>query len=123
LKATAEARRHFELALGISRDLQDHRAEGQILGYLGLAHAREGQFAEARRCLMAGETLLRELVDPINQALLLCARAEAEQLSGRADDADHYLRMAESLAQRTGPSPDSELGIALSRVRAVLAAA
>jgi predicted ATPase/class 3 adenylate cyclase len=117
----SEARRHYEAALAVARDLSDRRGEGQVLGYLGMLEAREQRFDDGRRRLEAGEALLREVADPMNLALLLCSRAELEQLSGHATAAAAVLSGAESIAADVGAGADSELGQALRRVRALLA--
>ncbi|TMG74819.1 MAG: tetratricopeptide repeat protein, partial [Betaproteobacteria bacterium] len=113
----AEARTRYEAALAVARDLGDRRSEGQVLGYLGLLHARQARFDEARTCLDTGEALLRVISDRLSLGVLLCGRAEAEHLAGDLDAAKNALAEAESLATATGAGPDSELGLALARVR------
>jgi tetratricopeptide (TPR) repeat protein len=113
---------HFEQALAIGRELNDRRAQGQCLGYLGLAQARQQQFAEARRCLAEGEALLREVDDLISLALLLCSRCEAERLAKGDGAASEFLREAQAIARASGARPGSELGLALERARRSLRA-
>jgi len=113
----AEARTRYEAALAVARELGDRRSEGQVLGYLGLLHARQARFDEARTCLDTGEALLRAMSDRLSLGVLLCGRAEAEYLAGDLDAAKDALAEAESLATATGAGPDSELGLALARVR------
>jgi predicted ATPase/class 3 adenylate cyclase len=113
----AEARTRYEAALAVARELGDRRSEGQVLGYLGLLHARQARFDLARNCLDTGEALLRAMSDRLSLGVLLCCRAEAAHLAGDLDAARDALTEAESLAAAIGAGPDSELGLALARVR------
>jgi len=97
--------------------LGDRRSEGQVLGYLGLLHARQARFDRARTCLDTGEALLRAIPDRLSLGVLLCGRAEAAHLTGNLDAARGALAEAESLATAAGAGLDSELGLALARVR------
>ena len=115
-----EAGSHYEAALALARDLGDRRTEGQTLGYLGVLHAREARHDEARRCLGAGEALLLALADRTSLALLLCGRAEAEQLAGSPVAARDALDRAEALAAETAAGPESELRLSLARLRELL---
>jgi tetratricopeptide (TPR) repeat protein len=112
-----KARDHFEAALLIAREMGDPRSEGQFLGYLGLMHAHQANFDEARRRLDAGEALLRGLADRLSLGILLCSRAETEHLAGHPQAAGPALAEAEVIAAEVGSGPDSELGLALARVR------
>jgi len=112
-----EARDHFEAALIIAREIGDLRSEGQFLGYLGLTHAHRANFDEARCSLDSGEALLRALSDRLSIGILLCSRAETEQLAGHPDAARAALAEADAIAAEVGSGPDSELGLALARVR------
>jgi len=116
----ANALTTLEQAVTVARELRDRRSEGQFLGYFGLALARQGRFAQARSAMDAGEALLEELTDPFNLALLLCARAELEQLADQADAARRYLERAQRLAQGLAAGASSELGLALARAQGVL---
>jgi len=113
----AEARTRYEGALAVARELGDRRSEGQVLGYLGLLHARQARFDEAHTCLDTGETLLLAMSDRLSFGVLLCCRAEAAHIAGDLDAARGALAEAESLAAAVGAGPDSELGLALARVR------
>ena len=112
-----EARDHFEAALVVARDLGDRRSEGQFLSYLGLLHARQGAFDEARHCLHTGEAMLRAVSDRMSLGILLCSRAETEHLAGSPHVAREALAGASAIATAIGIGPDSELGLALARVR------
>jgi predicted ATPase/class 3 adenylate cyclase/tetratricopeptide (TPR) repeat protein len=115
-----EARDDFEAALAIARESGHRRREGQFLGYLGLLHAHQGKFDEARHCLDAGEALLRQVSDRTSLGLLLCGRAEAEHLAGVARTASAALAAADVIATEVRAGPDSELALALARVRDVV---
>ena len=112
-----EARDHFEAALAVARELGDRRTEGQVLSYLGPVHAREARFLEARQCLDAGETLLRTASDHRGLGILLCGRAETEYLAGVPAAARAAFAVAEGITATVGAGPESELGLALARVR------
>src|SRR5712692_8611232 len=113
----AEARTRYEAALVVARELGDRRSEGQVLGYLGLLHAHQAEFDQARTCLDTGEALLRAMSDPLSLGVLLCGRAEAAHLAGNPDAAREVLAEAASLATAIGTGPESELGLALARIR------
>jgi tetratricopeptide (TPR) repeat protein len=115
-----EARDHFEAALAVARELGDRRSEGQTLSYLGLLHAHRANFVEARHCLDAGEALLRAVSDQMSLGILLCSRAEVEHLAGCAHPARVAFAGADAIAAAVGAGPDSELGLAVVRVRNLL---
>lgn len=115
-----EARDHFEAALAIARAMGDRRREGQFLSYLGLLHGRQANFDEARRCLDSSEALLRAVSDRLSLGILLCGRAETEHLAKVPDDANAALAEANAIAAEVRAGPNSELGLALTRVRNLL---
>ena len=115
-----EAREHFERALAVAREMGDRHSEGQFLSYLGRLHARQAHFDEARRCLDSGETLLRTVSDRLNLGILLCSRAETEHLAACLPAARAALTAAEAIYAEVGAGPDSELGLALTRVQGLL---
>ncbi len=112
-----EASDHFEAALIIARASGDRYREGQYLGYLGLLHARQANFVDARHCLDLGEALLHAVSDRMSLGILLCSRVETEHLAGVPEAARTALGAAEALANEVMAGPDSELGLALARVR------
>ncbi len=114
-----DAGTHYEAAVTAAHELGDRRLEGQFRGYLGLLQARAGRFDESRTCLMTGETLLRDASDLLSLALLTCSRAEAEYLSGEADEALGWWQRAQGLAEQMRVGPGSELGRAVARLRAL----
>jgi predicted ATPase/class 3 adenylate cyclase/Tfp pilus assembly protein PilF len=115
-----EARDHFEAALVIARESGDRHREGQFLSYLGLLHARQARFDEARHCLDSSEALLRAVSDPTSLGILLCSRAETEHLAVCPDAAKDALAAADVIAAEVGAGPDSELSLALARVRGLV---
>jgi len=115
-----DAESKFNAALAIAREMQNRRSEGQILGYLGLLWARRGKFAQAHVHFDAGEALLRAVSDPVSLGILLCNRGEAEQLVGSPAAANAELSAAEKIAAETSVATDSELGVAVARLRRLL---
>jgi tetratricopeptide (TPR) repeat protein len=117
---SAEARDHFEAALVIARESGDRHREGQFLSYLGLLHARQARFDQARQCLDSSEALLRAVSDRTSLGILFCGRAETEHLAGVPNDAKAALAEANVIAAEVGAGPNSELGLARARVRNLL---
>jgi predicted ATPase/class 3 adenylate cyclase/Tfp pilus assembly protein PilF len=115
-----EARDHFEAALVIARESGDRHREGQYLSYLGLLHARQANFVDARHCLDSGEALLRAVSDRMSLGILLCSRVETEHLAGVTNAATAALGAADAIATEVRAGADSELGLALARVRDLL---
>ncbi len=115
-----QAQENYEAALTLARTLGDPGSQGQFLGYLGLLHARQSRHDEARRCLDAGQALLVAASDRIGLAVLLCSRAEAAHLVGDAGTGTDALAAATAIGTEVGAGPDSELGQALARVRALI---
>ena len=114
---------HYEAALASARELSDLRSEGLFLGYLGQLQARLGRFAEASSSIDAGERLLRQVADRFSLGLLLCHRAEVEHLAGRLGSPSEAWLRAKAIELELGAGADSELGVAVGRVGALLAAA
>ena len=120
LARSEDALNHFEDARVLAREIGNKMQEGRCLHNLGLLHARQANFNEARRCLDAGETLLAAMSDRRTLAVLLCSRAETEHLAGVPDAATDALAAANVIATEVMAGPDSELGLALARVRQLL---
>jgi predicted ATPase/Tfp pilus assembly protein PilF len=116
-----EALRHYEAALLAAREAGDRRLEAIVLGPLGLLHAGQARSEESLACFDTAERVLTELSDLVQLAVLSLHRAEAEHLLNALDRARAYLHQAEQLAPRVQATPESELGRALTRVRALLA--
>ena len=116
-----EALAQFEAAVHMAHALNEPRYEGQFLGYLGLLHARQGRHEDARHCLDSGEVLLRSVSDRLGLGVHLTSLAEARQLAGDAAAARVSLAAATTIAAEVGAGPSSEIGLALTRVRALFA--
>jgi len=116
----ARAQEAYEAALVVAQRIGDARTEGQVLGYLGLTHARRHAPAAARQCLERGQALLLQVGDRLSLGVLLCSRAESEWLAGDATAARATRSDAAAIASQSGAGADSELGIALARVDAML---
>ena len=112
-----DAQRHYEKAVAVAHELGDRRLEGQSRGYLGLLHARLGRIDESRASLATGEALLLEASDRLSLALLLCGRAQAENLAGDAAAARDYWQRAQALASQMQVGPASELGRVQAQLR------
>ncbi len=115
-----QAQAHYEAALNLARMLGDTGSEGQFLGYLGLLHARQSRHALGRECLDAGQALLSAVSEQIGLAVLLCSRAEAEHLAGDSAAALLTLMAADAIGAEVGAGPESEIGLSLARVRALV---
>jgi len=72
-----EARSRYEAALAVARELGDRRSEGQVLGYLGLLHARQAGSTRRAPASNSGEALLRAMSDRLSLGVLLCCRPKA----------------------------------------------
>ncbi len=110
----------YEQALSLARGLGDRRSEGQFLGYLGLAQAREGAFDRSTQSLLEGDRLLTEVADRSNRVTLLCQWTEAECLAGRSVEAGALLSLAKSMASDLRSDGDSEMGLALRDAAAAI---
>ncbi len=120
--AGAQALSCFEAALRSMRRLGDRRGEGQVLGYLGRAWARQQDFAAARRCFADGRGLLAEVADQVSLGILLCDSAECEWRAGESSAARAALGEARRAFESAAVGAQSELGQAVTRVTALLAA-
>jgi hypothetical protein len=116
----SSAELHFASALSMARQVQDRRSEGLFLAYLGQLHARTGRFEEGRKCLDAGEGLLRQASDRLSLGLLMCRRVELEVLDSRHDLAAGALQKARAIGVELGAGPQSEFGQSLLRVSRLL---
>jgi predicted ATPase/class 3 adenylate cyclase/Tfp pilus assembly protein PilF len=117
------ARSYYEAAVALARALANRHLEGLFLGYLGRLHGREARHAEAAQCLDAGQALLETALDRVGLGILMCSRAEAAHLAGDDEAARRALTVAQRTADTVGAGRDSELGMALERLRGVVGAA
>jgi len=115
-----EAVARYAAALTLARQLGDQRTEGQFLGHLAVTQARQGQFELARRGLTQGLAMMEKLTDTVSMGLLWCQRAEAEGLAAQTASAWQALDEADAFARACAAGPRSELGTALTRLRAEL---
>jgi predicted ATPase/class 3 adenylate cyclase/tetratricopeptide (TPR) repeat protein len=115
-----EAMTNLEAASRTMRELRERRYEGQILGYLGRALAKQGRFDAARRSFDDGQSLLRDCMDPLSLGILLCDRARCEWQAGSAAACLSALGEARSIAASAEVGPDSELGQAVASVEALV---
>jgi tetratricopeptide (TPR) repeat protein len=118
-----EAMTNLEAALKAMRELSQRRYEGQILGYLGRALAKQGQFDAARRCFDDGQALLRDCMDPLSLGIMFCDRARCEWSAGCVAASLAALGEARAIASTAAVGPDSELGQAVTLVEALVSAA
>ncbi|HET7033120.1 MAG TPA: hypothetical protein VFJ48_08350, partial [Casimicrobiaceae bacterium] len=81
---------------------------------------RSGRFDDARKSVDAGEELLRAVLDRVSLGLLLCNRAEVEHLAGSPASAKAALSGADQIAAEVSAATDSELSLALARLRDIL---
>ncbi|MEO5881824.1 MAG: tetratricopeptide repeat protein, partial [Caldimonas sp.] len=112
-----QARTHYDAALVAHRDVGNRRHEGAVLGGLADLRVRQDQAADALALLDAGETILREVMDPMELATLLCIRGHAMLALGDAEAARAGLTEAEALAATTGAGPDSALRRDIARLQ------
>jgi tetratricopeptide (TPR) repeat protein len=112
-----EACGYYEQAIAHARELLDRRSEGQFSGYVGALYARLGRIADARACLAAGEALLTEVSDRMSLALLLCQRAQAEQIAGDPGAAREAIAGATKIAEEMQAGGDSTLARRLEALR------
>ena len=125
LQQDGPARESFEAAIAVAQTVGDRHTQGQARGYLGLLLARQGEFDAARDHLATGAEMLRATSSHFDLGLLLCARAEAELLGGDGRAAREALDASAAIAAAIGAesTADSELALALRRVRQLVAMA
>ena len=111
------AQSSYERAVELADELGDRRSEGQFLGYLGALHARQGRLEDARGCARNGVVLLRSVSDPVSLAVALCQLSDVEQCAGNSEAAAAAMEEAGRIAQTIHAPAESELGVALLRVR------
>lgn len=115
------AQKYFELALVVAKSLADRRSQGQVLGFLGLLHTRQGRASEGRALLDDGRAHLEATQDDANLAVLLCKSAEAFLLTGDKVDAALNYQEATAVAARLGANIPFEFKTAIERLGSMLA--
>jgi class 3 adenylate cyclase/predicted ATPase/Tfp pilus assembly protein PilF len=116
-----EASHYLDAALAMARELGERRREGIFQSDLGIVRARQAQFDAARSWLAASEVLFNAISDRWDLGLVQCRRAETEHLAGVPEAARAALGEAAVIAAEVGAGPHSELGLAIARVRDLLA--
>ena len=89
---------------------------------MGILHLEQGRRDEARAALAGGEAILRELGEAAELGKLLCTRGELECRCGDMPASTAALREAETLAEKVGAGPESDLGRRLATLRQVITA-
>jgi len=108
---------YLEAAAEAARSNNDVRSEGQFRGYLAVALARYGQFADATRVWTVANALLSTISDRLSMALLMSQGAELQLLSGNAENAATLIDLALSEARELRVEPDSELASAIDVIK------
>jgi predicted ATPase/class 3 adenylate cyclase/Flp pilus assembly protein TadD len=104
-----EAADHLQRAVRAAVASSDRRSEGQFRGYLALALARQGLVDDARESLDIGEQILLAVSDRLSYALLLCDRAEVEQIAARPSEALRAIARSQRIALELNCGPESDL--------------
>ncbi|MEM7247601.1 MAG: protein kinase [Acidobacteriota bacterium] len=116
-----EAFEHGREAVALHRETGSRLDEGLVLGELGAASSVLERWIEADVAFSRGETLLREVGDPVVLAQFLCKRGVH---AVRVDDdalATELLLEAEALAEQAGIGSGSPLTRLLGELRDALA--
>jgi predicted ATPase/Tfp pilus assembly protein PilF len=109
-----EARQHFEQALGVAREAGDRRAEGVVLGNLGILDQIQGRMGEARERFERALALLRDAGDRRLEGVALRNLGLLHQNQGRTEEARaHY---EEALATHRQVGDGRSEGIALANL-------
>jgi predicted ATPase/class 3 adenylate cyclase/Tfp pilus assembly protein PilF len=114
------ARACYEQALAIAREVGNRRFEAEALTNLGDLLITRSCPAEALDVLDAGETLLREINDPMDLAKLLCIRGRAEVALGNLPAARAALAEAEDAVAALGAERSSAVWKEIERLQQAL---
>ncbi len=113
------ALRQFDAAGGRAAQLGDPRLQGLARMYQARVHAQRQQWQACARLLQQASAHLQAHADPISLGLLHCTQAMLATGQGDTRAATHHWACATALAADTGAGPQSELGQALARSRAI----
>lgn len=113
----SEAQACLQLRLAVTRETGDRRIQGLAHRSQGALFTCQGRLDQARVALAAGESVLRQLGDKLYLALVLCARAELERLSGDVAVARASCDEADAVAAGIQTGPQSGLGRKLAALR------
>ncbi len=96
------ARRRFEAALPIWRELEDGVAIGRVLDNLGLIAYKEGKYDEARETYHKSLGVLRQAEDPQVLVIVLRNAAVNERASGDLEAAEALFRERVDIGRQAG---------------------
>jgi predicted ATPase len=112
----AEARAQQERGLMLLRQVGDPRNEGVTLAQMGTLERQAGNdLAKAERLTEAAEGMLRTAQASFELALTLCSRGHVELAQARSSQ--RFLAEAACLYETLGARPESEIGVAMVRLR------
>ena len=98
----AEARKEYEVGLGIAENGKDLRQQGVILGQLGTLAMREGKLGEALEGYRAALALFKQLGEPAMEAVAWHQLGRVFQTAGRWEESEPYYREAARLREENG---------------------
>ena len=120
---TEPARARFEQALQVARQVGNRREAGVVLANLADLQLGNRELAEAWEALREGETLLRDVDNPLELALLLTVKGRAARAAGQNDLAAAALEEVEAIRARLDTGQDSRLTPEIARLREELVGA
>jgi SagB-type dehydrogenase family enzyme len=98
----ADARRAYEAALKIARELKDVRAQGVDLGHLGAVALAEGKLDEALTHQRIALRLFQQLREPEMEAAAWHQLGRAYHAQGQSDQAERHYREAARISEQRG---------------------
>jgi tetratricopeptide (TPR) repeat protein len=98
------ARKHFEAALAINRQVGSRRLEGIVLGNLGVTHIQQGAMEQARACYENALAIHREIGDARFEGVALGNLGDWYREQGRLDEARTRFEPALAIHRRLGNS-------------------
>jgi serine/threonine protein kinase/predicted ATPase len=113
----SEARTWLRRAVLGCQELGFRLGEAAFSGSMGSLSLAEGRTDNARAYLATGEAMLRELGNKGELGKLLCRRGELDLARGDILSAAKALKESERLAFAIGSGPNSELVVAIDRLR------
>ncbi len=113
-----EAVARYREALAIADPLNQPRLRASVAGYLAVALARLGEFAQAQALLEDARSALLALADRLALGLLTCQQARVQWLAGLHQDARQNLALARQIMHNLDLRSDSELGAAIQALDA-----
>lgn len=101
-----EAQKHYETALTIAREINDHRQAGVALGQLGTLALRRGDLAEAGRRYAEALETFRALGEPQSEAVALHQLGRVAEEAGDWDEAERCYRQAVRIREQIRDLPE-----------------